>query len=298
MAIEKTTFGRFWNADVNCYTLKNSNAIIIKILDYGAIVQSLSVPGQNGSADILLGFDTLYDYIKGHPFFGAVVGRVANRIPDGRFSIDGTDYKLSVNAPFGNHLHGGFRGFDKYAWSSEAFENGDALAVRLQRISSDGEEGYPGNLDTTITYTLNPDNVLAFEIKATTDKPTIVNIVQHAYFNMAGHDSGDVRRQELTIEADCVTPTDDRLTPTGEIMAVSNTPFDLRQSTVLGQAFDKTKGIFDINYVLRKKSNEITSCARLRDPDSGRTMTIGTNAPGIQFYNGHVQPSAGLQQYR
>jgi len=206
-----------------------------------------------------------------------------------------------VNAPFGNHLHGGFRGFDKYVWSSEAFEDGDALAVRLQRTSSDGEEGYPGNLDTTITYTLNPDNVLEFEVNATTDKPTIVNIVQHAYFNMAGHDSGDTRGQELIIEADYVTPTDDRLAPTGEIIDVSNTPFDFRQSTVLGQAFDKTKGIFDINYVLQKKSNEITSCVWLHDPDSGRTMTIGTNAPGIQFYSGHKiysQNQVGKGGYR
>ena len=185
MTIKKTPFGKFWNRDVSCYTLENPGGISVNILDYGAIIQSLNAPGRNGYADIILGFDTLYDYLEGHPFFGAIAGRVANRIPDGRFSIDNTEYQISVNAPFDNHLHGGFRGFDKYVWDSETFTDGDTMVLRLHRISPDGEEGYPGTLDTTITYTLNSENVMGFEVAATVDKPTIVNIVQHSYIRPA-----------------------------------------------------------------------------------------------------------------
>jgi len=286
MGIEKIPFGRFWNTSVNRYTLANGE-VTAKILDYGAIIQTLAVPGRDGGADIVLGFDNLYDYLKGHPFFGAVAGRVANRIPDGRFSIDGRDYRLEVNAPFGNHLHGGFRGFDKYVWLSEGYQEGDTLCLRLQRTSPHGEEGYPGNLDTTITYFLSPENVLGFEVMATTDKATIVNVVQHAYFNMAGHDSGDVTGHELSIAASKVTPTDNRLCPTGEIRDVAGTPYDLREPTLLRTAFDKTGGVFDINYVLDPAKTEMKPCARLRDPESGRTMTIATTLPGVQFYNGH-----------
>lgn len=289
MAIERTPFGKFWNADVNCHTLTSPGGVRVKILDYGAIIQTLEVPGRGGKADVVLGFDTLYDYLKGHPFFGAVAGRAANRIPGGRFSIDGQDYQLGVNAPFGNHLHGGYRGFDKYVWDSEAYTEKGSDVVRLRRLSPDGEEGYPGNLDTTIVYSLSEDNVLGFEVTATTDRPTIVNVVQHAYFNMAGHDAGDIRGQRLTIAADAVTPTDDNLAPTGEIKAVAGTPFDFREPTVLGDAMEKAQGVFDINYVLRpvEETSHLKTCARLEDPASGRSMSLATTAPGLQFYNGH-----------
>jgi len=301
MTIKKTPFGKFWNRDVSCYTLENPGGISVNILDYGAIIQSLKTPGSNGDADIILGFDTLYDYLKGHPFFGAIAGRVANRIPDGRFAIDDTEYQLSINAPFDNHLHGGFRGFDKYVWDSETSTEGDTMVVRLHRISPDGEEGYPGTLDTTIIYTLNSENVLGFEVEAIADKSTIVNIVQHSYINMAGHDTGDVTGQELSIAADKVTPTNDRICPTGEIMDVTGTPFDLRQSTVLEAAFEKTDGVFDINYVLDSTKPGLKPCARLRDPNSGRIMTIATTLPGVQFYNGHKifeQNQVGKGGYR
>ena len=287
MNITASTFGRFWNAEVSCYTLENPGGVSLTILDYGAIIQSLHAPGRDGPADIILGFDTLYGYLRGHPFFGAIAGRVANRIPDGRFSLDGTDYQLGVNAPFANHLHGGFRGFDKYVWESEPFQDGDSVGVRLHRLSPDGEEGYPGALDTVITYSLNSANLLTFEVVAETDRPTIVNIVQHAYFNMAGHDSGDVRAQELSIAADAITPTDDRLCPTGEIIGISETPFDFREPTVLGAAFAANGGVFDVNYVVNPARSGMKPCARLHDPASGRTMTMETNQPGLQFYNGH-----------
>lgn len=286
MPIEKNTFGRFWNADVSCFTLKNPGGVTARVIDYGAIIQSLDVPGKNDTADIILGFDTLYDYLKGHPFFGAIAGRVANRIPDGRFSLDGNAYQLGVNAPFDNHLHGGFRGFDKYVWDSEHYQDGDTMVVRLHRVSPDQEEGYPGNLDITITYTLSPDNVFGFEVSAHTDKTTIVNIVQHSYFNMAGHDTGDVQNQMLRIESDAMTPVDDRMAPTGEIRDVKGTPFDLRSPTLLGPAFDRVNGVFDINYVLQPGQKELKPCACFHDPESGRTMTMATNAPGLQFYNG------------
>ena len=287
MKIIKTPFGKFWNKDVTRFTLENPGGVTINILDYGAIIQSLSAPGRDGYADVVLGFDSLYDYLKGHPFFGAIAGRVANRIPDGRFSIDGTRYQLGANADSNNHLHGGFRGFDKYIWDSETFEYGDTLGLRLRRISPHGEEGYPGALDTTITYTLSADNVLGFELTAVADKPTIVNIVQHSYFNLAGHNSGDVTGQELSIAADKVTPTDERLCPTGEMMDVAGTSFDLRTSTRLGAAFEKTEGVFDINYILDQESSGMKPCARMHDPESGRTMTVSTTLPGVQFYNGH-----------
>ena len=301
MVIEKTAFGRFWNTHVSCYTLKSPGGVTAKILDYGAIVQSLDVPGREESADIILGFDTLYDYLKGHPFFGAIAGRVANRIPKGTFAIDGEAFQLGVNAPFDNHLHGGFRGFDKYVWTSEHYQDGGTMAVRLHRVSPDGEEGYPGNLETTITYTLNADNVFGFEVTAKTDKATIVNVVQHSYFNMSGHDTGDVRGQMLNIEADAVTPTNDHLASTGEIRDVTGTPFDFRKPTVLGQAFEKTGGVFDINYILRPVQKGIKPCARFHDPESGRTMTLATTAPGVQFYNGHKiyeQDQVGKGGYR
>jgi len=285
--ITTSSFGRFWNTDVTCYTLENPGGVSLNILDYGAIIQSLKAPGRDDYRDIILGFDTLYDYLKGHPFFGAVAGRVANRIPDGRFSIDDTTYHLNVNAPFNNHLHGGFRGFDKYVWESEAFQDGDAVGVRLHRLSPDGEEGYPGNLDTTITYTLTKSNVLRFEAAAETDRPTIVNIVQHSYFNMAGHDSGDVRAQVLSIDADQVTPVDERLCPTGELADVNETSLDLRVPNTLGDVFDGNDGIIDLNYVLKPAQTGLIPCARLHDPGSGRTMAIATNQPGVQFYNGH-----------
>jgi len=287
MTIDKTRFGSFWNSTVNCYTLRNRGGITLNVIDYGAIIQALEVPGRRDAADIVLGFDTLYGYLKGHPFFGAVAGRVANRIPDGRFPIDGQNYQLEVNAPFNNHLHGGVRGFDKYVWQSTAFEEDDIMFVRLQRTSPDGEEGYPGRLDTTITYGLSEDNTLHFDVTATTSRPTIVNIVQHAYFNLAGHDNGNVCGHELTIHADAITPTDERLVPTGEIMAVADTPFDFRQPRLLAPAMEKTEGVFDVNYVLSKPLNEMKPCAKLYDPGSGRSMKIATNMPGVQFYNGH-----------
>lgn len=287
MTIEKKQFGSFWNNTVNCYTLTNRGGITLNILDYGAIIQALEVPGRTGTTDIVLGFDTLYGYLKGHPFFGAVAGRVANRIPDGRFTIDGQRYQLEVNAPLNTHLHGGVRGFDKYVWQSTAFREGDTMFVRLQRISPDGEEGYPGSLDTIITYGLSEGNTLHFDVTATTSRPTIVNIVQHTYFNLAGHDNGDIRGHELSIHADAVTPTDERLVPTGEIMAVEATPFDFRQPRILGPAMEQTEGVYDINYVLSGPINEMKPCAKLYEPGSGRSMGIATNMPGVQFYNGH-----------
>lgn len=305
MPIQKSTFGQFWNKPVTRYTLENPGGVSVSILDYGAIIQSLMVPGRNGSADIILGFDNLYDYLQGHPFFGAIAGRVANRIPEGIFSIDGQTYQLGVNAPSENHLHGGFRGFDKYIWDSESFEDAENMVVKLTRTSPDGEEGYPGTLASTITYTLTSDNVLIFEVEATTDKPTIVNIVQHSYFNMAGHDTGDVRDQVLTIEADAVTPVDDKLRPTGEIMDVSGTTFDLRKPTLLGEAFAKVDDVYDINYVLRRQDvpgDALLPCACLHHPESGRTMDIATNQPGIQLYSGFKvyeqnQTGKGGQRY-
>jgi len=171
MPIQKSSFGQFWNTPVTCYTLENPGGVKINILDYGAIIQALEAPGRDGSADIILGFDNLYGYLKGHPFFGAIAGRVANRIPEGRFTIDGTAYQLGVNAPLENHLHGGFRGFDKYIWDAETREDDGGMTVKLTRTSPDGEEGYPGTLATSITYTLTAITCCCFWSKQRPTSP-------------------------------------------------------------------------------------------------------------------------------
>lgn len=301
MPITQEPFGRFWNGDVTLYTLENRNGLKVRITDYGAIITELHAPGKDGLKDIILGFDNLADYLKGHPFFGAIAGRSANRIPNGRFEIDGNKYELNVNAPMDNHLHGGYRGFDKYIWEAETRDENGVMSLILHRISPDREEHYPGTLDTIITYTLDDNDVLTFDVVSTTDKPTIVNIVQHSYINMAGHDSGDIKGHELTIHGDQITPTNDKLIPTGEYMDVEGTAYDFRKATVIGDAMSRHDSIFDINYVLRGEDDGMHPCARLRDPESGRTLTMTTNQPGVQFYDGHKvydQEQYGKGNYR
>lgn len=286
MPFSNEIFGQFWRQDVHLYTLENSGGMQLKVTDYGCIMTELHVPGRDGAADVLLGFDDFYEYVKGHSFFGAVVGRYANRIAEGRFTLDGTEYQLTVNNPAGYHMHGGFRGFDKYIWSGEAGEDGNGPYVVFNRTSHDGEERYPGNLDISITYRLGNDNVLSFDVEATTDRATPINVVQHAYFNLAGHDSGDTLGHVLSIEADAYTPADELNIPTGVLKHVGNTPYDLREPVKLDGPTAEIEG-FDTNFVLRNEPGSLGPCARLHDPESGRTMTVRTTAPGLQFYSGH-----------
>jgi aldose 1-epimerase len=286
--VEKKDFGKTADGTaVDLYTLTNSNGMKAKITTYGGIVTELHAPDRDGKlADVVLGFDDLKSYLAGHPHFGAIAGRVANRIAKGKFTLDGKEYKLFVNnGP--NSLHGGKVGFDKKVWKAEPFEGKDGVGVKMTYTSPDGEEGYPGTLTTTMTYTLTDKNELRIDYHATTDKPTIVNLTNHSYFNLAGHGSGDILGHEMTIEADKYTPTDDTLIPTGEIAPVKGTPLDFTTSHTIGERAGQIKksiGGYDHNYVLNSGGGKLALAARAYEPKSGRVMETYTTEPGVQLY--------------
>ena len=276
---------------VEAFTLRNANGIELRAITYGGIITSLKVPDRNGAiGDIVLGFDSIDGYLKDHPFFGAIIGRYGNRIAKGRFLLDGREYKLATNnGP--NHLHGGIRGFDKQVWAVEILPAPNTVA--FTRTSADGEEGYPGNLNVEVTYALTDKNELVVDYLARSDKPTPVNLTQHSYFNLAGHDAGDILGHQLMLNADRYTPVDATLIPTGELAPVTGTPFDFRQPAPIGARIDqgypqlKNGQGYDHNWVLNKKGNELSLAARVTEPTSGRTLEITTNEPGIQFYAGN-----------
>ena len=280
---------------VSVYTLKNAHGIELRVLDYGGIILSLQVPDRSGRLDdVVLGFDSLGDYERGSPYFGALIGRYGNRIARGRLTLDGRTYTLATNnGP--NHLHGGVRGFDKVVWTAAPFERGDSVGLVLNYTSSDGEEGYPGTLRATVTYTLTKANQLIFDYHATTDRATPVNLTQHSYFNLAGDGKGDILGHVVTLNADRFTPVDSTLIPTGEIRSVAGTPFDFRTPTAIGARIDRDdeqlrygRG-YDHNFVLNKGAtgNEPTLAARVYEPTSGRVMEVATTEPGLQFYSGN-----------
>ena len=288
--VTKTSFGKTADgAPVDLYTLTNKNGMVAKITNYGAIVTELHVPDRNGNvADVALGFDNLDAYLGGHPFFGAIVGRYGNRIAKGKFSIDGQEYTLATNNG-ANHLHGGKKGFDKVVWTAtRAGKN----AVRLNYVSKDGEEGYPGTLNSTVTYTLTDDNELKIDYEATTDKPTVVNLTNHSYFNLAGDNAGSIHDHWMTINADHYTPVDEGSIPTGEIAPVKGTPFDFTSPHKIGERIEQTPGKpngYDHNYVLNRKPGDksMKLAARVKEETSGRVMEVWTTEPGVQFYTGN-----------
>jgi aldose 1-epimerase len=288
MKIQEELFGRTPNGqEVIIYTLTNSNKFRARIIDYGAILVSLEVPDCNGKiADITLGFDDLDSYIKRNPLFGAVVGRYANRIANARFTLDGVEYKLTANAGK-NHIHGGReKRFDKVTWKGNQFQTDKEVGVRFTYLSKDGDEGFPGNLNCTVTYTLTSNNELKINYEATTDKPTIVNLTNHSYFNLAGAGNGDVLGHNIMINADRFTPADNALIPTGEIRSVKGTPLDFIQTKTIGSRIDQltqTRG-YDHNYVLNSSNGSLAPAARVYEPDSGRVMEVYTTEPGMQFY--------------
>ena len=290
-SIQKTVFGKTKDgAAVDLFTLTNANGMKAKIMTYGAILTELHVPDRQGrSDDVVLGFDDLESYLKGHPHFGATTGRVANRIAKGKFTLDGKEYTLAVNnGP--NSLHGGLKGFDKVVWKAESKEASEGVAVQLTYVSPDGEEGYPGNLTTVVNYTLTNQNELRIDYKATTDKATPVNLTNHSYFNLAGPQSGDILGHELTLAADEYTPADDTLIPTGEIRSVKGTPLDFTKAATIGsriaQVADKTGG-YDHNFVLRGKGKSLALAARAYEPKTGRVMEMYTTEPAVQLYTGN-----------
>lgn len=273
---------------VKLFTLTNSKGMVAKIATYGAIVTELRVPDRNGKIEnVVLGFDNLEQYLKGHPFFGAVAGRVANRIAKGRFTLDGKQYTLATNnGP--NHLHGGLKGFDKVVWEAKPIQKGSLPALELSYLSKDGEEGYPGNLHVTVVYALTEDNELQVEYSATTDKATPVNLTNHSYFNLAG--SGEIGGHELMINADRYTVTDDTLIPTGEIAPVKGTPLDFTQPMSIGARLNQVKRTpsgYDDNFVLNSGGKSLAVAARVHEPTTGRVMEVLTTEPGVQLYTGN-----------
>jgi aldose 1-epimerase len=275
---------------IELYTLTNSSGMTAKITTYGAIVTELHVPDRQGkTTDVVLGFDDLESYVKGHPFFGANAGRVANRIAKGRFTLHGKEYRLATNnGP--NHLHGGLKGFDKKVWKAEPLESDNA--VRFHYRSPDGEEGYPGNLDATVTYTLTKDNALQIDFRAKTDQATPVNLAHHSYFNLSGPSSGNILDHEMMIAADRYTPTDEGLIPTGKIEAVKGTALDFTTPTPIGKRIEQLKNVpgggYDHNFVLRGGEGKGPHlAARVRDPKSGRILEVWTTEPGVQLYTGN-----------
>jgi len=287
MSLDEKIFGHMPDgAPVRIYWLKNRNGVVVKVAEYGAIITEIHAPDRDGKdGDVVLGFDNLDRYLKGHPFFGAIAGRVANRIANGRFTLDGKEYTLAKNnGP--NHLHGGLKGFDKKLWKSKARPAGaHSVAVEMSCFSPDGEEGYPGNLTLTVVYTLTDRNELRIDYKATTDKATPVNFTNHSYFNLAG--SGDILGHELWLNADNYTPTDEGLIPTGEIKSVKGTSLDFTKPTTIGARFNQT-GLkpagYDHNFVLNGGGKSLTLAARVYEPKSGRVMEVRTTEPGVQLY--------------
>ncbi len=296
MSAEKESFGQTSDGrQIDLYTLTNTNGLRARIMNYGAILVSLEVPDRDGNiADITLGFDALDGYLKEHPYFGAIVGRYANRIGKGRFVLDGTEYKLAANNGE-NHLHGGIKGFDKVVWKLDDIraegaprtEDSKAI-VKMSYISEDGEEGYPGNMACTVTYTLTEDNELKISYEAETDKTTVVNLTNHSYFNLAGQGTGDVLGHELTLNADKYTPVDEGLIPTGEIRSVKDSPMDFTMGMSIGSRIKQVGDGYDHNYVLNSSPDlSLALAARVYEPTSGRVMEIYTTEPGVQLYTGN-----------
>ena len=294
MKIEKSDFGSLEDGThIDAYTLTNAKGMEVKIISYGGRIVSLSVPDKNGSFEnVTLGFDNIGDYVSENPFFGALVGRYGNRIAKGKFSIDDNEYTLVTNNGE-NHLHGGTVGFDKVVWDVKPIEKEDKAQLELHYVSKDGEEGYPGKLDVTVIYTLNDDNVLSVEYKAETDKPTVVNLTQHAYFNLTGDFSNNVLDHEIVLHADRFLPVDAGLIPTGELRNVASTPFDFTQAKTIGQDINQENnqltlgGGYDHCWVLNGDKGTMRTVATAYDSESGRFMEVSTTEPAIQFYTGN-----------
>lgn len=274
------------------YTLKNANGVTADITDYGGIVVSLMVPDRNGAmGDIVLGFDSLDGYTGTHPYFGALVGRYGNRIANGKFTLDGKEYKLAQNnGP--NALHGGLKGFDKAVWAATPAADG-SQKLTLKHVSPDGDEGYPGELTAEVTYTLTDQNELRIDYKATTTKPTVVNLTNHSYFNLAGQGSGDILNHSIQINAPRFTPVNKTLIPTGELKPVAGTPFDFTSPHKIGERIEAKDeqiafgGGYDHNFALDGTAGELRLAARVSEETSGRVMEVLTTEPGVQFYTGN-----------
>ena len=293
-AVQKSVYGQLpGGRQADLYTLRNAAGMTVGITNYGGIVVSLTAPDKAGKfEDVTLGFDSLTAYVKGSPFFGALVGRYGNRIAKGKFTLDGKPYTLVTNN-MGNHLHGGTVGFDKVLWTATPVE-GDEPALKLTYTAKDGEEGYPGNLSVAVTYTLQKDNALQIDYEAKTDKPTVVNLTNHTYFNLTGGAKRDILDHVVTINADRFVPVDKTLIPTGELSPVAGTPFDFTKPTRVGTRIDDSSDVqiryglgYDHCWVFGDSSSSLKSVATVYEPTSARVMEVRTTEPAVQFYTGN-----------
>ena len=283
------SFGKLGDTPVLLYTLTNKHGFVAKITNYGATLTELHVPDRTGAlADIVLGFGDLDSYVKGTAYFGAIVGRVANRIKGAEFTLEGKRYELDANDK-PNHLHGGRRGWDKVVWTATAVDTSRGPALELTYMSKDGDEGYPGTVTAKTLYTLTDDDELVVDMHATTDRTTLVNMAHHRYWNLGGYNSGTILDHELTLYADQYTPGSP-MVPEGEIKAVKGTPFDFTRSKPVGRDLKQAGGTpigYDHNFVVNGAPNQLRPVARLKDPKSGRVMTLSADQPGVQFYTGN-----------
>ena len=294
MDVQKTRFGETPDGQqVDLYTLINANGAKVTIMNYGAGVVSIEVPDRDGNiADVTLGYDTLEGYFSANnPYFGAVVGRYGNRIAKGKFTLNTVEQQLATNDGE-NHLHGGVKGFDKVVWGAEVVQSDDGPGVKLSYLSKDGEEGYPGNLSCSVKYTLTNENELKLEYEAETDKPTVLNLTNHTYFNLRGQGTGDILSHIVTLNADRYTPVDNGLIPTGELAPVKKTPMDFTTPTTIGSRVEQVGGGpnptgYDHNYVLNSSDGSLALAATVYDPTTGRVMEVYTTHPGVQFYTGN-----------
>jgi aldose 1-epimerase len=288
-SVEKEISGKAHDgAPIEAYTLRSEGGAIAKVISYGATLVKMWMPDRDGNlSDVVLGFDAPESYTGPHPHFGGIIGRYANRIAKGRFTLDGKEYQLDINNP-PNSLHGGKHGFDRRMWSAKPSSDPSTAAVSFTYVSTDGEEGYPGNLSVDVTYTLTHNNELKIEYTARTDKPTPLNLTNHSYFNFRG--SGDILGHVLQLDADTYTPVDATLIPTGEIRPVAGTPLDFRKPVAIGARIAEiggNPGGYDHNFIVNGKAGSLRHAARVHEPSTGRQMEVWTTEPGIQFYSGN-----------
>ena len=295
MGIEKSLFGKMQDGtEIYLYKLSNKNKMSVGIINYGGIIVSIEVPDRDGNIDdVNLGYDNLEQYLEIGQYFGAIIGRHGNRIENAEFDLNGITYRLAKNDG-NNHLHGGKRGFDKVVWQAEPIEKDGVQALQLSYLSPDGEENYPGNLDVKVTYTLTDDNSLRIDYFAVSDKDTVVNLTNHAYFNLSGHGSGDILDHQIMINADRFTVINNECIPTGEIRDVSNTPMDLRTLKKVREGIESIEAQiacgngYDHNWVLNVCGDKPEKAAEVFEPVSGRLMEVFTTKPGMQFYSGNA----------
>lgn len=304
LSIQKEPYGKMPDGrPITQYLLRNERGMSIAVINYGAIVTEVNVPDKTGaSVNVTLGFDDLEGWLQSAPYFGATVGRFANRIAGAKFSLGGQEYTLAANnGP--NHLHGGLKGFDKVVWTAEEIPaTNDEVGVSLRYTSPDGEEGYPGELSVEVKYILTYDNQFRCEYYATTDKPTVVNITNHCYWNLAGAGTGQILDHELTLYCARYLPVDATAIPLGDLVPVADTPMDFTSPHTIGARIADVEGGYDHCYVVDREPGQIRPAARVKDPKSGRVMLITTNQPGIQFYSGNFldgsESNAGFTKHQ